>query len=96
MTWNPKNGPHTWAPLFFLAFLPQFVRPAGGPVVIQLLALGLIFVTLSIGYTSVLALVAGSLGPWLVNHSGIARWQGRIIGSVYIGLGIRLILQRPG
>jgi threonine/homoserine/homoserine lactone efflux protein len=87
---NPRTA------LFFLAFLPQFVRPAGGPVVIQLLVLGLVFVTLSIGYTSVLALAAGSLGPWLVNHSGVARWQGKIIGSVYIGLGIRLILQRPG
>jgi threonine/homoserine/homoserine lactone efflux protein len=87
---NPRTA------LFFLAFLPQFVRPVGGPVVIQLLVLGLIFVTLSIGYTSVLALAAGSLGPWLVSHSGIARWQGKIIGSVYVCLGIRLILQRPG
>ena len=87
---NPRTA------LFFVAFLPQFVRPEGGPVVTQLLVLGLIFITLSIVYTSGLALAAGSLGPWLVNHSGIARWQGKIIGSVYIGLGIRLILQRPG
>jgi len=87
---NPKTA------LFFLAFLPQFVRPEGGPVVLQLLVLGLIFVTLSICYTSALALAAGSFGPWLVSHSGITRWQGKIIGIVYIGLGIRLILQRPG
>ena len=72
---NPRTA------LFFVAFLPQFVRPAGGPVVTQLLVLGLIFIALSIVYTSSLALAAGSLGPWLVNHSGIARWQGKIIGS---------------
>ena len=85
---NPKIA------IFFLAFLPQFVRPAGGPAVIQLLVLGLIFVTLSAGYTSVLAWAAGSLGLWLFSHAGMARWQGKITGSVYIGLGIRLILQR--
>jgi threonine/homoserine/homoserine lactone efflux protein len=85
---NPKTA------LFFLTFLPQFVRPAGGPITIQLLMLGLIFVALSIGYSSVLALSAGSLGPWLARHSGISRWQGKIAGLVYLGLGIRLILQQ--
>ena len=92
--WTEVLNPRT--ALFFLAFLPQFVRPAGGPVVMQLLVLGLIFVLLSAGYASGLALVAGSVGRWLVKHSGIARWQGRIIGCVYIALGLRLILQRPG
>ena len=85
---NPKTA------LFFLTFLPQFVRPTEGPVAIQLIALGLIFVTLSISYASVLALSAGSLGPWLARHSGITRWQGKITGLVYVGLGIRLVLQR--
>jgi threonine/homoserine/homoserine lactone efflux protein len=87
---NPKTA------LFFLAFLPQFVLPEAGPVVMQLLVLGLIFVTLSIGYSSVLALAAGSLGPWLARHTGMARWQGKITGSIYIGLGIRLMLQGRG
>lgn len=85
---NPKTA------LFFLAFLPQFVLPAYGPVIIQLLALGLIFVTLSIGYTSFLALAAGSLGPWLLHHSGIARWREKVVGCVFIALSIRLALQQ--
>ncbi len=84
---NPRTA------LFFLAFLPQFVHPGYGPVTLQLLVLGVIFVILSIGYTSLLALAAGSLGPWLMHHAGIARWQGKVTGSVYIGLGIRLALQ---
>jgi threonine/homoserine/homoserine lactone efflux protein len=87
---NPRTA------LFFLAFLPQFVYPAYGPVPLQLLMLGLIFVMLSIGYTSLLVLAAGSLGPWLMHHAGIARWQGKVTGSVYIGLGIRLALQQRG
>jgi threonine/homoserine/homoserine lactone efflux protein len=85
---NPRTA------LFFLAFLPQFVHPGYSPVPLQLLVLGLIFVALSIGYTSLLALAAGSLGPWLMQHAGIPRWQGKVTGSVYIGLGIRLALQR--
>jgi threonine/homoserine/homoserine lactone efflux protein len=87
---NPRTA------LFFLAFLPQFVRPAGGSVILQLLELGLIFVVLSVGYSSGLAWVAGSLGPRLINHSGFARWQGKIVGSVYVGLGLWLIFQRSG
>ncbi len=85
---NPRTA------VFFLAFLPQFVQPAHGPAIIQLLMLGLIFIVLSIVYTSLLALAAGSLGPWLMHHAGIARWQGKVTGSVYIGLGIRLALQQ--
>ncbi len=85
---NPRTA------LFFLAFLPQFVHPGYGSVPLQLLILGLIFVMLSIGYTSLLALVAGSLGPWLMHQTGIGRWQGKVTGSVYIGLGIRLMLQQ--
>ena len=70
------------------------MRPAVGPVVLQLLALGLIFVVLSIVYTSLLALVAGSIGPWFMGHVGTSRWQGKIVGGVFIALGIRLALQQ--
>jgi threonine/homoserine/homoserine lactone efflux protein len=92
--WTEVLNPRT--ALFFVAFLPQFVRPAGGPVVLQLLMLGLVFVALSISYTSALAWMAGSIGPWLVRHAGVARWQGKIIGSVYILLSLGMILQQPG
>lgn len=87
---NPRTA------LFFLAFLPQFVMPAQGRVVLQLLILGLIFVGLSIAYTSLLSLAAGTVGPWLMDHAGLGRWQSRLTGSVYIGLGIRLALQQQG
>jgi threonine/homoserine/homoserine lactone efflux protein len=84
---NPKTA------LFFLAFLPQFVHPERGPAVIQLVVLGLIFVMAGAAYTGIIALGAGSLGQWLARHRRIGRWQGKVVGGVYLGLGIRLALQ---
>jgi threonine/homoserine/homoserine lactone efflux protein len=84
---NPKTA------LFFLAFLPQFVRPERGPVVVQFAVLGLVFVVMSALYTSLLAWGAGSVGSWLNRHRRIGRWQGKIVGGIYLGLGIRLALQ---
>jgi RhtB (resistance to homoserine/threonine) family protein len=85
---NPKTA------LFFLAFLPQFVRNDGSPVVMQLMILGLTFVVMSILYTTLLALLASSIGNRLFSKNGnISRWQGKIVGSIYIGLGLQLVFQ---
>jgi threonine/homoserine/homoserine lactone efflux protein len=84
---NPKTA------LFFLAFLPQFVHPENGPAVLQFAQLGIIFVSVGIPYTVAIALSAGSIGKWLASHPGIGRWQGKAIGSIFIGLGVRLALQ---
>jgi threonine/homoserine/homoserine lactone efflux protein len=84
---NPKTA------LFFLAFLPQFVHPANGPAILQFAELGIIFVLLSVSYTAVIALAAGSFGRWLQRTPGIGRWQNKVVGAVYVGLGLRLALQ---
>jgi threonine/homoserine/homoserine lactone efflux protein len=85
---NPKTA------LFFLAFLPQFVQPEGSPVVFQLLILGLTFVLMSILYTTFLAWLVSSVGDKLFpKNNRIARWQSKIVGSIYVGLGIQLVFQ---
>lgn len=85
---NPKTA------LFFLAFLPQFVKTDGPPVVYQLLTLGLVFVVMSILYTSSLAFLASSLGNKLfTKDSKMSRWQGKVVGTIYIGLGLQLVFQ---
>jgi threonine/homoserine/homoserine lactone efflux protein len=84
---NPKTA------LFFLAFMPQFVRPENGFVFWQFAELGLIFVGMSAAYTSVIALAAGEVSRWLVQYKRVGRWQGRVIGMIYIALGIRLALE---
>jgi threonine/homoserine/homoserine lactone efflux protein len=85
---NPKTA------LFFLAFLPQFVHPEHGSVVLQLAVLGLVFVAMSAVYTAIIALAAGHVSGWIARHRGIGRWQGRVIGAIYVGLGVRLALQQ--
>jgi threonine/homoserine/homoserine lactone efflux protein len=85
---NPKTA------LFFLAFLPQFVHPERGSVVAQLAVLGLVFVIMSAIYTALIALAAGQVAGWLTRHRSIGRWQGRIIGAIYLGLGVRMALQQ--
>jgi threonine/homoserine/homoserine lactone efflux protein len=84
---NPKTA------LFFLAFLPQFVRTEHGSIVGQFAVLGLVFVAMSAAYTSLLALAAGQISPWLKRHHSIGRWQGRVVGTIYIALGVRLAFQ---
>jgi threonine/homoserine/homoserine lactone efflux protein len=85
---NPKTA------LFFLAFLPQFVHPEKGAAIPQFAVLGAIFVVMSALYTSLLAVGAGYAGRWLARHSRLGRWQGKIIGTVYLGLGLRLALEK--
>jgi threonine/homoserine/homoserine lactone efflux protein len=84
---NPKTA------LFFLAFLPQFVRPGQEPVVVQFIVLGAIFVLMSAAYTSLIACGAGSFGRLLTRHRGIGRWQGKVVGGIYLALGAKLALQ---
>ena len=55
--------------------------------------LGLIFVAMSAGYTSLIALAAGSVGRWLDRHRRIGRWQGHVIGTIYVALGLRLAFE---
>lgn len=85
---NPKTA------LFFLAFLPQFVRPENGSVMLQLMTLGVIFVLLGLFSTVVFAVSAGRLGTFLRRNPSVVKWQGKVVGSIYCALGVRLALQR--
>lgn len=84
---NPKTA------LFFLAFLPQFVRPENGSVALQLTTLGIIFVLLGLLSCVVFAVSAGSLGNYLRRNPAVLKWQSKVVGGIYCGLGVRLALQ---
>lgn len=85
---NPKVA------LFFLAFLPQFVNPAGGGVTGQLALLGGIYVALSIAFIVVLVTVAGPLVARLRRSRRFNLWQGKVVGVVFIALAARVALQQ--
>ncbi len=79
---NPKLA------LFVVAFVPQFLDPAGGPVAAQTLVLGGIFVALAAVTDSLYALSAGWLGSVLRRRTGAVRAQRWLTGTVYVGLGV--------
>ena len=79
---NPKIA------IFFLAFLPQFVDPASGPVAVQILVLGTLFTALAVVTDGAYVLLAGAVGGWLRSGARARRRLARASGGVYIGLGL--------
>jgi threonine/homoserine/homoserine lactone efflux protein len=83
---NPKTA------LFFLAFLPQFVDPSSGSIALQLTTLGCVFILLGFISTLVFAFGANAIGRKLRKQKSSGNWQGKIVGSIYCALGVRLAL----
>ena len=84
---NPKVA------LFFLAFLPQFVHPERGLAWLQFLVLGALLSVIGFAHSCMLALAAGKIGNGVARSTRLARWRQRMLGTVFIGLGLRLALQ---
>jgi threonine/homoserine/homoserine lactone efflux protein len=82
---NPKIA------LFFLAFLPQFVRPEHGHVPLQMIVLGLIFALFGVIYLSGVGYSAGRVGNWIANHPRYLKPLRWATGGVFLGLGLRLV-----
>jgi threonine/homoserine/homoserine lactone efflux protein len=85
---NPKTA------LFFTAFLPQFIHHERGFVTLQFIILGFITVAVLEVYAMALAVSASSVRAWLLRNPGFVRWQSRVVGCLFIGLGVRLALAR--
>jgi threonine/homoserine/homoserine lactone efflux protein len=83
---NPKVA------LFFLAFLPQFVDPAAGAPVPQIVFLGLLFNVQGTLVNVAVALLASRTTLWLrANERRISLLQ-RLTGGVFAALGLRLAI----
>ncbi|MCH2163347.1 MAG: hypothetical protein MK098_01655 [Marinovum sp.] len=66
--------------------------PAAGQGMLQLALMGVIFAAAGFLSTLDFARVAGGLGNILGTNAGVIRWQGGVVGSIYIGLGVRFAL----
>jgi len=83
---NPK------VTLFFLVFLPQFVRANAEHPALQFVLLGVIFMLQTAVVFSVFGLSAGWLGAWLRRRPATGRWLDRVAGAIFVGLGIKVAL----
>ena len=84
---NPKVA------LFFLAFLPQFVDPSKGTVVLQIILLGLIFDTSGTSWNILVASIAGRVNEALKKRSGFSRLQKVLPSAILIGLGLLVAIR---
>ncbi|MGI9411781.1 MAG: LysE family translocator [Hyphomicrobiaceae bacterium] len=87
-TLNPKTA------AFFMAFLPQFVDPAVGPVAVQFVLFGTFSVVLNTLADVVVAYCAGELRAGLARRSLLLRRLREASGITLCGLGIALAFAR--
>lgn len=79
--------------LFFAAFLPQFARDGRGPVALQFLALGLIFLLVGLAWDSVVGLSAARLGDVFKNNARAATAVTTAAGLTFATLALLLLLE---
>ncbi|HOO70271.1 MAG TPA: LysE family translocator [Spirochaetota bacterium] len=83
---NPKVS------IFFMAFLPQFTHSSNGPIIVQLIILGLLFILATIVVFSAISQLAGIIGSWILRSARGEKILNRIAGTVFASLALKLIL----
>lgn len=83
---NPKVA------VFFMAFLPQFVRPEKGGESMQMVMLGTLVICVAIFVEAFFVSIAARSTQFFRRNPAASVWLDRYLGSILIGLGIRLAL----
>ena len=81
---NPKVS------IFFLAFLPQFADPSHGPLALQMVFLGAVFILATILVFGGVALLAGTLGQCLNRSPRVQQFMNRAAGLIFVSLALKL------
>lgn len=83
-TLNPKVA------LFFMAFLPQFIKTSESTSPLPFIILGLIFAFFGFIFLILLGYFSGAVGHYLSSKQSISKWIKNISGGILILLGVRL------
>lgn len=83
---NPKIA------ILYISLLPQFIDPAGGPVAIQSLLLGLTQIAIGVTVNGLIVFGASGVAVFLGRRPVWVRIQRYIMGTVLAGLAIHLAL----
>lgn len=86
---NPKVA------IFFMAFLPQFVRPEHGNAALQLIGLGVLVILVGMVVELSFVFLAARATRFFREHRRASVWLDRLFGSILVGLGVRLALASP-
>lgn len=85
---NPKVA------LFFLAFIPQFADSTlTTPIWLQLLIFGLLYPILAFPIDVLYVKSGSKIAGYFKHHPSAQQWIDRIAGSIFIVLGLRLVLE---
>lgn len=76
--------------LFFLAFLPQFVRPGSGAPLLQLLLLSAVFMGMTFIVFVFYGLLAHAFRRTVIESPRVQRWLRRSFAASFLGLGVDL------
>jgi len=85
---NPKMA------VFFLAFLPQFIVPDNPARGVAFVLLGSVIVAFFVVWATILVLGSSALTSYLRRNRRISGYLNRTTGMVFVGLGVRLALER--
>lgn len=87
---NPKVA------MFFIAFIPQFIRPQYGSFASQTFILGGIIIVMGLVVEGAIILLADKAVGRISEMPSVAGILDKIAGCVLIGLGINLFISEPG
>ncbi|GFE61954.1 LysE family translocator [Geobacter sp. AOG2] len=76
--------------IFFLAFLPQFVKPGSGSPFLQLLLLSGIFMAMTFAVFLVYGLLAHAFRTAVIESKTVQSWLRRSFAAAFAGLGVHL------
>jgi threonine/homoserine/homoserine lactone efflux protein len=83
---NPK------LPIFFLAFLPQFIARNDPSPMARLLALGMVFMLMTLVVFALYGVFASFMRARVLSRPQVTAWLRRIFAAGFVALGLKLLL----